>query len=68
MFEDLLRIAGIVTAFFIIYGGVRYVTSQGEPENTKAARSTIINALIGAAIAMIAAVLVSFIGSKLGGG
>lgn len=68
VFEDLLRIAGVAAGFFIIYGGIRFITSQGEPENTKAARSTIINALIGAAIAMVAAVSVSFIGSKLGGG
>lgn len=68
LFEDLLIIAGMVTVGFIIYGGIRYITSQGEPENTKAAFSTIINALIGGAIAAIAAVTISFLGNKLGGG
>ena len=68
LFEDLLVIVGMLAIGFIIYGGIRYTTSQGEPENTKAAYETILNALIGAAIAAIAAVTISFIGNKLGGG
>jgi type IV secretion system pilin len=68
IFEDLLRLAGALAFGFIIYGGIRYITSQGEPDNTNAARTTILNALIGAAIAAIAAVAVSFIGTKLGAG
>lgn len=67
IFEDLLRVAGVVTIAFVIYGGIRFTLSQGEPENTRAARSTIINALIGMAIALIAAASVSFIGHQLGG-
>lgn len=64
--DMLLRIAGMVAVGFVIYGGIRYVTSQGEPENTKNAMSTIINALIGLVIAFVAAALVSFIGNRLG--
>lgn len=67
IFDDLLRVAGMVAVGFIIYGGIRYMTSQGEPETTNAARGTIINALIGLAIAVIAATTVSFIGNSLGG-
>ncbi|HUD06035.1 MAG TPA: hypothetical protein VMR18_03955 [Candidatus Saccharimonadales bacterium] len=65
VFEDLLRIAGFVAVGFVIYGGIRYTTSQGEPENTKAALDTILNALIGTAIVAIAATVVSFIGNAL---
>lgn len=67
VFDDLLRVAGMVAVVFVIYGGVRYITSQGEPEATKAAQGTIINALIGLAIAIVAATTVAFIGSSLGG-
>src|SRR3990167_9699248 len=35
--DDLLRVAGMVAVGFIIYGGIRYILSRGEPENTKAA-------------------------------
>jgi hypothetical protein len=63
--EILTTLAGVVAVGFVIYGGVRYVLSQGEPENTAAARSTIINALIGAVIAAIASAIVAFIGKSL---
>ncbi|HET8709336.1 MAG TPA: hypothetical protein VFL85_03585 [Candidatus Saccharimonadales bacterium] len=66
--DDLLRIAGVVAVVFVIYAGFRYVTSQGSPEETSKAQSTIINALIGLAIALIAVGVVSYIGNKLGGG
>ncbi len=67
IFDDMLRVAGMVAFIYVLYGGIRYLTSQGEPENTRAALSTIINALIGTAIAVVAAVAVSFIASALGG-
>ncbi len=66
IFEDILRVASVVAVAFIIYGGFRYITSQGQPDNTKAALSSIINAVIGLAIAIIGASIVSFIGAKLG--
>lgn len=65
--DDLLRIAGMVAVALIIYGGIRYLLSRGEPENTKAALSTIVNALIGLVIAVVAAATVGFIGNRLGG-
>jgi hypothetical protein len=65
--DDLLRVAGLVAVGFIIYGAFQYVGSQGNPEQTAKAQSTIINALIGLAIAVTAVVFVSFLGSQLGG-
>lgn len=64
--EDLLRIAGIVAVAFVIVGAIRYITSQGNPEDAANAQSTLINALIGLAIAIVAVAFVSFIGSKIG--
>ncbi|MDB5164349.1 MAG: hypothetical protein JWS12_967, partial [Candidatus Saccharibacteria bacterium] len=40
--EMLLQIAAIAAVAFIVVGGVRYITSQGEPDKTKQALSTII--------------------------
>jgi len=64
--DDLLRIAGIVAIAMVLYSSVKFITSQGEPEAVVKARSSIINALIGAAISIIAIGVVSFIGAKLG--
>jgi hypothetical protein len=66
--DDLLRIAGVVAIGFIVYAGARYIMSNGAPDETAKAQSTIINALIGLGIAMAAIGLVSFLGSHVGSG
>lgn len=63
--EILLRVAAIVAVVFVIYGGFSYVTSQGEADATGRAKSTIVNALIGLAVAVMAAVIVSFIAKSI---
>ena len=60
-----LRVVAIMAVGFVIYGGFRYVTSRGEPEQTKKAQDTILKAIIGAVIAMVAAIGVSFIVGRL---
>lgn len=59
--EILLRIAAIAAVAFVIYSGISYVTSQGDPEATGRAKSTLVNSLVGLAIAVMAAAIVAFI-------
>lgn len=61
-----LRIAGVVAVAYVIYGGIQYVTSQGEPDKTKKAQETVVNALIGLVLALLATVIVQFIGNEIG--
>lgn len=63
--EILLFIAGLLAIVYIIYGGFRYVLSQGEPENTKIAKDAILNAVIGLVIAVLASTIVRFIGKTI---
>lgn len=63
--DMLMTVGGLVAIGFVIYGGVKYITSQGEPDKTKDALHTIINALIGLAIVLVAASIVSFIAGRL---
>ena len=63
--EIMLRVAAIVAVVFVIYGGFGYMTSQGEPDKTTKARWTIINALAGLAISVLAAVVVGFIAGSI---
>lgn len=63
--DDLLRIAGMVAVAFVIASAVKFMTSDGQPDKIAAARQTILNALIGLAIALVAIVFVSFLGSRL---
>lgn len=63
--DMLIRLVALVAVFFVMYGGIRYITSQGSPDGTKAAQGTIMNALIGLAIAITASALVAFIGAYI---
>ncbi len=65
--DDLLRLAGMIAVAFIIYGGIQFVASRGNSEKTARAQSTVLNALTGLAVTVIAVAFVSFLGSKLGG-
>jgi hypothetical protein len=63
--DIVLRLIGIAAVGFIIWGGFQYIISRGEPERTKSAIITIRNAIIGMVIAMVAAVIVSFVVGRL---
>ncbi len=63
--EIILRVGALVAVGFVVYGGFQYILSQGEPDRTKNARTTIINALIGLVIATFATIIVNFVGSRL---
>gem|GEM_PF-3221626 len=45
---------GVGLVLVIVYSGFMYMTSQGEPEKAKKARRTLVNAIIGAAIVILA--------------
>lgn len=64
--EILLRVAGIAAIILVIWGGAQYMTSQGEPDKTNKAKTTIMNALIGLLIAILAAAIVDFIAGRFG--
>ncbi|HJP96868.1 MAG TPA: hypothetical protein VJ843_05895 [Candidatus Saccharimonadales bacterium] len=64
--ELLLRVAGLVAVGFIIYGGIKYVISQGEPDGVQQAQNTVINACIGLVIAIFSTAIVAFVGHTFG--
>ena len=66
MVDILLRVAALVAVAFVIIGGFKYMTAQGEPAGVKSATQTLVGALVGLVIAIIATALVSFIGNRLG--
>ncbi len=65
--DDLLRVAGLLAVIFIIYSGVKFILSQGSPDEAAKARTAAINALVGLAITMVAISFVAFLGNKIGG-
>lgn len=65
IFEIILRIGGLVAVVMVVYGGIQYVLSQGEPDRTKTAKNTIINAMIGLVIAMSSVAVVNLIARNI---
>lgn len=65
VFEIILRIAGILAVIFVVWGGIQYQLSQGEPDRLSKARSVIINALIGLAITVSATAIVNLVGRNI---
>lgn len=63
--EILLRVAGIAAVGFVIFGGFQYLTSQSEPDAVNKARKTIINALVGLTIAILAAAIINFVAGSI---
>lgn len=65
----LLFVIGAVAVIMIIIGGLRYITSGGDSSNVTAAKNTILYALVGVIVAILAFAAVNFvIGSFTAGG
>lgn len=64
--DGMLRVSGLVAVIFVIVGATKYITSQGEPEAVAKAQGTVLNALIGMAIALVAIALISFVTRNIG--
>lgn len=54
-------IAIILTLFFLIFGGFKWITSQGEKEEVEKARGTIIAAVLGLVIVLLSFFIVNLV-------
>lgn len=57
----LLYILGAIAVIMIIIGGVRYTTANGEASSIKSAKDTILYAVIGLIVAIMAYAIVNFV-------
>ena len=64
----MLFILGAIAVIMIIIGGIRYATSNGDSNTIKAAKDTILYAVIGLVVAILSYAIVNFIvGTAFGG-
>jgi hypothetical protein len=63
--EIMLQLGAMIAVGFVIYGGFQYLMSQGESDRVANARKTILNAVIGLVICMLATGIVTFIAGQL---
>ncbi len=57
----ILYILGAIAVLMIVIGGLRYVLSGGEASQTKSAKDTILYAVIGLVVALLAYAIVNFV-------
>lgn len=57
----LLFILGAIAVIMIIIGGIRYTTSNGDAGNIKSAKDTILYAVVGLVVAILAYAIVNFV-------
>lgn len=63
--DILLRVSALIAIGYVMYGGFRLITAQGDSGGVKSAQQTIWNALIGLGISLAAIGGVSFIGTAI---
>jgi hypothetical protein len=63
--EMIMQIVGYTTVVFLIYGGFKYMTAQGEAGKIVEAKDTIRNALIGLLIAIFSVAVVNFVAGAI---
>ncbi len=57
----LLYVLGAIAVLMIIIGGIRYTTSGGDQSGVKGAKDTILYAVIGLVVALMAYAIVNFV-------
>lgn len=57
----ILLIVGVVSVIMLIYGGLRYIMSGGDSKKVTDAKNTILYAIIGLIISLLAYAIVNFV-------
>lgn len=52
---------GAISVLFVVIGGMRYISSQGDPQNIAKAKGTIIYAIVGLLVSITAVAIVTFV-------
>lgn len=60
-----IRIAGTVSAIFVVYGGIAFMTSSGDPQKTAKAKNIILYALIGLVIVALSMTITAFVSNTI---
>ena len=63
----LLFVVGAVSVIMLIIGGIRYAVSGGDSGAVTSAKNTILYAIIGLIVALLAYVIVNFVITQIGG-
>jgi hypothetical protein len=63
--EILIQVVAYVSTAFIIWGGFKYIKSEGDPGKISEAKAAILNAIYGLVIALASVAIVEFIQGRI---
>jgi hypothetical protein len=66
LFRAVIMVGGLALFVFIVMGGLNWITAGGDEKKVEDARNRITNGIIGMAILVATAAIISFIGGFLG--
>lgn len=61
----LLFVLGAIAVIVIVIGGIKYTTSDGDSAKIKSAKDTILYAIVGVVVALLAYAIVNFVISSI---
>lgn len=63
--QIIVMAVGVVSVIMLMIGGTKYIVSSGDPAKVNNAKDTILYALVGLVVAILAQTIVSFVLSRL---
>lgn len=61
-----LVFSGVIAVFFIIFAGIKYITSAGDPKQVEGAKQTLTFAIVGLLVVLFSFLIINFIGYVTG--
>ena len=65
--NTILYVVGVISVIMLVWGGLRYILSGGDNKKVTDAKNTILYAIIGLIIAVLAFAIVNFVMNAIGG-
>lgn len=62
----LIQLVAYVCTGFIIFGGYRYMTSAGDSSGIAAGKKTVLNAVVGLVLALVAVIVIQYLARNIG--
>ncbi|TWO99349.1 hypothetical protein EUA80_03065 [TM7 phylum sp. oral taxon 351] len=59
--NTILLVVGLISVIMLVYGGLRYILSGGDSKKVTDAKNTILYAIIGLIISLLAFAIVNFV-------
>ncbi len=60
-----MTLAGLVAVIVLIYGGITFITAGGDPEKIEKGNTTILSAIAGLVVILIARLIIVFVLEKV---